>query len=123
LKFIYITIGTISLVLGIAGVFLPILPTTPFILLSAAMYARSSVRMHNYLHNHKIFGEIIRDFHEDRTIPLYAKVISLSMMWTSMLTVTFTVASGKLWLQILLLAIACGVTVHILSYKTKKKKR
>jgi uncharacterized membrane protein YbaN (DUF454 family) len=107
--------------LGIAGIFLPLLPTTPFVLLSAWLFARSSEKMHNYMLNHRLFGRIIRDFSQDKSIPLQAKIISLCMMWTFILISVFTVATGKLWLQILLGAIAVGVTIHILSYKTKRK--
>lgn len=121
MKNILTIIGFISLGLGIIGAFLPLLPTTPFILLSAAAFAKSSEKMHNWLYNHRIFGEILRDFHLHKTIPLYAKIISISMMWTSILLTIFTVASDKLWLQIVLMAIAVGVSFHILRYKTKKK--
>ncbi|MFT3754290.1 MAG: YbaN family protein [Paludibacter sp.] len=114
-------IGFISLGLGIIGAFLPLLPTTPFILLAAALFAKSSEKMHQWLHNHRIFGEILRDFNENKTIPLYAKVISISTMWISILFSIFTIASGKIWLQIILASIAIGVSIHILRYKTKKK--
>ncbi len=120
MKNILTIIGFISLGLGIIGAFLPLLPTTPFILLSAALFAKSSDKMHSWLYNHRIFGEILRDFNENKTIPLYAKVISLFMMWMSILFTIFIIANGKLWLQILLAVIALGVSIHILSYKTKK---
>lgn len=76
--------------------------------------------MHKWLHNHRIFGEILRDFNENKTIPLYAKVISISTMWMSILLTVFTIATGRLWLQILLVVIAITVSIHILRYKTKK---
>ena len=121
MKNILTIIGFISLGLGIIGAFLPLLPTTPFILLSAAVFAKSSEKMHNWMHNHRIFGEILRDFHQHKTIPLYAKIISISTMWASMLFTIFTVAAEKRWLQIVLVVIAIGVSLHISRYKTKKK--
>jgi uncharacterized membrane protein YbaN (DUF454 family) len=120
-KNLYTIIGLISLSLGIIGVFLPLLPTTPFVLLSAYLFARGSKRLNNWLRNHRIFGEIIRDYQEDKSIPLHAKIYSISLLWLSISYATFFVATGKLWLQILLMSIATGVTIHILSYKTKKK--
>ncbi|HEY6913070.1 MAG TPA: YbaN family protein [Paludibacter sp.] len=120
MKNILSILGFISLGLGIIGAFLPLLPTTPFILLSAALFAKSSEKMHKWLYNHRIFGEILRDFNENKTIPLYAKVISISMMWLSMLFTIFIIAKEKLWLQVILAAIAIGVSIHILRYKTKK---
>ena len=113
--------GLISLGLGILGAFLPLLPTTPFILLSAALFAKSSDRLHHYLLEHKIFGPMIRDYNENKSISLKAKVISLSTMWASILYATFFVASGKIWLQALLLCIAIGVSIHILRFKTKRE--
>ena len=119
-KKIFILAGTISLVLGIIGIFLPLLPTTPFILLSAWLYARSSEKLYNKLIQHKMFGKIVSDFHEEKSIPLHAKIISLGLMWTSMLYAIIVVAQGKIGLQILLAIIVTGVTIHILRYKTKK---
>lgn len=120
MKQILVLIGIISLVLGIIGVFLPLLPTTPFILLSAWLFARSSDKLYNKLLENKMLGHIVRSFHEDKSIPLHAKFISLGLMWTTMLYATIVPAQGKIWLQILLVSIGLGVTIHILSYKTKK---
>jgi uncharacterized membrane protein YbaN (DUF454 family) len=118
-KVLLSTIGLISLGLGILGIFLPLLPTTPFLLLSAALFARSSDRLYNWLINHKVCGEYIRNFREYKAIPLRVKILSISTMWIVMLCTIFMVVNDKLWLQIMLFAIAAGVTVHILSYKTK----
>jgi len=115
-------LGIISLGIGIIGAFLPLLPTTPFVLLSAYLFAKSSTKMHNWIMNHKIFGQLIRDFNEDKAIPLHAKILAIGMMTTSILISIFTIAKDKLWLQILLATIAIGVSIHICSYKTKKKK-
>lgn len=121
LKKLYTFLGIISLILGIIGAFLPLLPTTPFVLLSAYLFAKSSEKFHQRLMNHRIFGQLIRDYNEDKSIPLHAKIISISTMWFSILFAIFFVASGKLWLQILLAVIATGVSIHILRYKTKKR--
>jgi uncharacterized membrane protein YbaN (DUF454 family) len=120
-KKIYILTGIISLILGVIGVFLPLLPTTPFIILSASLFARSSDRLYNKLIQHKMFGQIVRDFHEEKAIPLHAKIISLGLMWTSILYAIIVPAQGKTGLQILLGLIVTGVTIHILNYKTKNK--
>ena len=61
-------IGFLSLALGVAGIFLPVLPTTPFLLLSAALFFRSSPRAYQWLLNHKLLGPYIRDFRESRAI-------------------------------------------------------
>ncbi|MDR2120511.1 MAG: YbaN family protein [Tannerella sp.] len=120
MKYVLIFLGMCSLVLGILGIFLPILPTTPFLLLSAALFARSSRRLYDRLLGHKALGGYIRGFMEERALPLRIKIVSLSMMWCAMLGCIFFVAEGVLWLQIVLAGVGVGVSVHILSYKTKK---
>lgn len=113
-------LGVLSLALGIIGAFLPILPTTPFVLLAGVLFARSSPRLNAWLMNHKIFGKIIYDFRVDKSITLHAKIISISMLWMSILFSAFYVIEGKIWLKVILLTIATGVTIHISRYKTKK---
>jgi len=120
MKILFTILGIVSLALGVLGIFLPILPTTPFLLLSAWLFAKSSEKLYNWLLNHKILGEYIRSFAVDKAIPLRIKIYSVSMLWIVMLITIFTAASQKLWLQILLAAVAVGVTIHILSFKTKK---
>ncbi|MFZ4581782.1 MAG: YbaN family protein [Paludibacter sp.] len=114
------SLGVLSLVLGIIGAFLPILPTTPFVLLAAYLFGRSSPKLNAWLLNHKIFGKIIYDFQVEKSITLHAKIISISMLWMSMLISVIFVLEGRIWLQLMLLIIATGVTIHILRYKTKR---
>ena len=120
MKVLFAVLGCISLALGILGIFLPLLPTTPFLLLSAWLFSKSSEKLYNWLLNHKIFGDYIRSFREDKAISMRIKIGSISLLWTVMLITIFTAVSEKLWLQLLLTAIAIGVTIHILSFKTKK---
>ena len=81
MKVLYILFSTLSLALGIIGIFLPLLPTTPFLLLTAALYVRSSPRLYNRLLHHKYLGSYIRNFRENKAIPLRAKIISVSLIW------------------------------------------
>ena len=119
MKIFYTVTGTISLVLGIIGIFVPLLPTTPFLLLSAAFYFRGSPRLYRWLIQQKQLGPYIKNFREYRAIPLRAKIISLSLIWITLSYCIFQIAP-YLWLKIILLAIAIGTTWHILSYKTLK---
>ena len=80
LKILYFLLGTLSLGLGIVGIALPGLPTTPFLLLAAALYFKSSRRLYGWLMNHKIFGSIIRNFRENGTIGAKQKFAALSIM-------------------------------------------
>jgi hypothetical protein len=118
---LFIALGFISLVLAIIGIFIPLLPTTPFLLLSAALFFRGSQRLYDWLINHKIFGEYIRNFREYKAIPLSTKVFAVATLWAVMLSTAFFVIDHWL-IRGILIAIAVGVTIHILHYKTLKKK-
>lgn len=118
-KSIYICLGGLFLGLGIAGIFLPLLPTTPFLLLSAALWLRSSPRLYQWLLNHKRLGPYIRDFMEHKAIPLRVKIISVSLVWLTLLYCALFVARVW-WLSVLFVLLAVGISWHILSYKTRK---
>ncbi len=111
--------GTISLTLGILGIFLPILPTTPFLLLTAYCYFRSAPAWHKRLLESKHLGPYIKNFQENKCIPVRIKVYSISMLWITICISCFFVSLW--WVRILLLVIAIGVTWHILSYPSQPK--
>jgi len=119
MKYILIVLGSISLVLGVIGIFLPLLPTTPLLLLSATLYVRSSEKLYNWLINQKYLGTYIRNFREHRAIPLRTKIISVSMVWISLAYCAIFV-STNIFLSILFIILAAGISWHILSYKTLK---
>ena len=117
MKTVCIISGTVSLALGIIGIFLPLLPTTPFLLLTAALYFRGSPRLYQWLLNHKCLGPYIRNFRENKAIPLRAKIISLLLMWGTMVyCIFFLIPLTEI--KIVLFLVAVGVTWHILSFKT-----
>ena len=120
-KIIYILLGSISLVLGTLGIFLPLLPTTPFYLLTAWLYMRGSEKLYRKVMNNKYFGTIVRNFQEDKSIPLKTKITIVSMLWVTILLSAFWAVS-LWWVRALLLVIAVGVTIHVLSYRTTKSK-
>jgi uncharacterized protein len=108
--------GSAALVLGIVGVFVPVLPTTPLLLLAAACYARSSVRLHDWLLQHPVFGEYIRDYGERRGMKPRAKVVAITALWLG-IGISILVV-GTFWLQLLLATVAVLVTTHILRLRT-----
>jgi hypothetical protein len=122
-----IVAGTISLAFAIIGIAMPVLPTTPFLLLTVACYCRSSERLYNWLINNKWFGEYIRNYQEGRGIPLKTKIFALAVLWTTISVATFVILPMyKLplpnWtLQIAMFVIAIGVSIHILRLPTYKK--
>jgi uncharacterized protein len=113
--------GTFFLALGAIGIFLPILPTTPFLLLSAACYLRSSERMHKWLLNNRWFGKYIRNYQEGKGIPLKTKILAMTVIWVAILYSAFIVLDEILIVQIALLTIALGVSVHLVRLPTLKK--
>ena len=119
MKILLAFLGSVSLILGIMGVFLPVLPTTPFLLLSAALYMRSSHRLYNWLMSHERLGTYIRNFREHKALPLRVKIVSVTMVWATLLYCAIFVAK-EWWMSAIFIAIATGVTVHILSFKTLK---
>jgi len=119
LRILLVIAGTLCVGLGIIGIFVPVLPTTPFLLLAAACYARSSRRFHSWLLNNKLFGSYIRNYLERKGITLRAKIITLSLLWIT-IGVSVAFAVEILALKLILVIIATGVSVHILSLRTLK---
>jgi uncharacterized membrane protein YbaN (DUF454 family) len=115
-----IAAGSICVVLGVIGIFLPLLPTTPFLLLAAACYVRSSDRLNRWLLNHRVLGPYIRHYREDKAIPLKGKIFTIILLWLT-ISISAIFAVHILWIRIILFAIAVGVTIHVLTFKTLKK--
>lgn len=121
MKSLLAVLGVVSLSLGVAGIFLPLLPTTPFLLLAAWAFVRSSPRLYAWLINHPHLGEYIRNFRENRAIPLRVKVVSVSLVWLTIGFCIVAVVEQWLWAQAALALLAAAITWHILSYDTLKK--
>ncbi|MDY3268447.1 MAG: YbaN family protein [Phocaeicola sp.] len=119
MRLIYSIIGFISVLLGVIGIFLPVLPTTPFLLLAAALFFRSSPRAYSWLINHKYLGPYIRSFREDKSIPLRIKIISIGTLWLTAVHCIIFVFSHW-WLKAFMIVLATCITIYILSFKTRK---
>jgi uncharacterized membrane protein YbaN (DUF454 family) len=115
-----IVAGTLFVVLGVIGMILPVLPTTPFLLLAAYFYARSSQRFYDWLMTNRWFGEYIRNYREGRGIPLRQKIITISLLWLTIgYSALFVVSIW--WVRVLLFGIAIGVTTHLVRVKTLRE--
>ncbi len=112
------TAGVVCVGLAVAGVFLPLLPTTPLLLLAAACFTRSSPRLERWLMEHPTLGCYIRDYREGRGMPLRAKVSALALLWGTIALSAYLVAI--FWVQLVLLAVAVGVSTHLLMIKTSR---
>ena len=117
LRWILICCGWICIVAGVIGIFLPLVPTVPFLLLAVACFARSSVRFHSWLVEHNYLGPLVRDYLNGTGIPLRAKRIAIGMIWVSLPASTFLFAQ-VLWLKVLLMTIAVGITLYLLFLPT-----
>jgi uncharacterized membrane protein YbaN (DUF454 family) len=114
-----IAAGTLCAGLGIIGIFVPILPTTPFLLLAAACYMRSSERFYRWLTSNRIFGDYVKNYIEGRGMPAKIKISTILLLWLTIgLSITFAVQS--LVIRIVLLCVAAGVTTHIALIRKKK---
>jgi len=112
LRTLLLGLGWLFVGLGMAGVVLPVLPTTPFILLAAACFARSSERFYAWLLDSRVFGPLIRDWREHHAIPRRARWIGIGAIVVFLgSSVAFFVA--VLWLRVLLLAIGAGLVVFL----------
>lgn len=117
MKIILAALGLLSLGLGILGIFLPVLPTTPLLLLAAALFFRSSPRLYDWLLEHLKLGPYIRNFREHKAIPLKIKVLSVSLVWLTLLNCAIFVADHWAF-RFFFILLAAAITAHILHYKT-----
>jgi len=112
-----IVAGTISTAVGIVGIFVPILPTTPFLLLAAACYLRSSRKFYHWLLNNRFFGAYVRNYLQGRGMPLKLKILTILLLWVT-IACSAIFAVQALIIRVVLALIATGVTVHIILIKT-----
>lgn len=114
-----LVLGWFSLITGIIGIFLPLLPTTPFVLLSAWCFSKSSERFHTWLTQHKYFGPIVSDWQSDKGIPRKARNRAILFMWAGMLLSMFIVA--RFWATVGLCVIGVAVSIHLLRMPLRKE--
>ena len=119
-KNLFIVVGIICVVLGTIGVFLPVLPTTPFLLLASYCFSRSSQKFNEKLLNNKFIGRYIRDYVENKTMRLRDKITTLVILWAGIIsTIIFT--HLKWHVNVILLVVAVSVSIHIILIGRKKK--
>ena len=114
-KAVLVAAGSVCLALAVLGVFLPLLPTTPFLLLASACYVRSSERLYGWLMGNRLLGGYIRNFQERRGIPLRGRVITVVLLWLPLLYSVYRL--DLLWLEVLLVLMGLAWSVLILRMK------
>lgn len=115
-KYLLIAAGSISLGLGILGIFLPLLPTTPFLLITAFCYTRSSKRLYNWLINQKHIGRYIKNYVNHHSVTKKTKVVTITFLWITLILSGILI--NKTAMYIVLSAVGVGVTTHLLLLKT-----
>jgi uncharacterized protein len=117
---IFVVAGSIALGIGITGIVVPVLPTTPFLLLAAACYLRGSHKLYHALLRNRILGTYIGNYLEGRGMPLKMKIWTLTLLWIS-ITCAALFTTDNLIFRIILAAVLTGVTIHIISIKIAKQ--
>ena len=115
-----IVAGLLSVVVGAIGIIVPLLPTTPFLLLAAVCFVRSSDRLYRWLTTNRVFGSYLRNYQEHRAMPAGMKWCAVSVLW---LTIGLSiVAIDHLPVRVLLVVVAIGVTILIARIRTLEKR-
>jgi len=120
-RVLFFVAGSVSLALGSIGIVLPVLPTTPFLLLALACYCRSSKRMTKWVLTNKYFGSYIRRYKEGKGIPLKTKIIALAALWITISYSAFFIVNIWWIVQLILFAIAIAVSIHIIRLPTYRE--
>ena len=111
-KILFATLGVICVVLGVIGRFVPLMPTTPFLLLAAYLFSRSSPKMHKLLLENKVFGKYISNYLSNKPIPIKQKIFSISLLWLGMGSSIYILKLSD-WRVALLIFIGLAVSTHI----------
>lgn len=119
LKYFYLTSGFILVAIGVIGIFLPLLPTTIFLILASICFLKSSPKANEWLRNHKVLGGYIDNYQNKTGLTRNNKIANIITLWTSISLSAF-LFTEELYIRLILLAIAIGVTIHLLMIKTKK---
>ncbi len=118
-KFLYLLSGILLVIIGVIGIFLPVLPTTIFLILASACFVKGSPKANEWLRNHKILGIYLKNYQDKTGLTVKAKTFNISFLWLMILTSAYFFTE-EIFIRLLLIAIAIGVTIHLLMVKTKK---
>jgi len=117
-KLLWTLMGFLFLGLGVVGVAMPVLPTTPFVLLAAMCFSTGNSKIARWLHRNPFFGPYIENYRTKQGVKKSLKIISILFVWTGLL-ISMAVTQ-TLWIVVMLAVVGVGVTIHLLMIKTKK---
>jgi len=116
-KWLYIALGFIFLALGVVGIVLPVLPTTPFVLLAAGCFSVGSKRADDWLRRSRLFGPYIENYRTKQGISIRRKIATLVFLWVGLVVSAVIVRTPLIFV---VLGVGVGVTVHVLMIRTKR---
>jgi len=119
IKYFYLISGFLLVSIGVIGIFLPLLPTTIFLILASVCFVKSSPRANEWLRNHKVLGAYIKNYQDKSGLTITSKIFNLILLW-GMITVSAFLFTDGFYIRLLLFAIAIGVSIHLVMIKTKK---
>ena len=123
LRWLLIVAGILSLAIGVVGLLIPVFPTSPFVLVAAACFVRSSDRLHRWLLENRLFGEIVRRYQAGEGLPLATKVGALALLWAMLGTSALLLVPDRLWwAKVAALAVGLGMTIHVLLIRTRRRR-
>lgn len=119
-KPVWNVLGSVFVGVGIIGILVPLLPTTPFLLLAAYCFNQGSEKMRNWFKNNKLIGSYISNYYEKKGVPLRSKIIGIILLWITIgISIHFI---SIIYIRILLAVILIGVTIYLISLPTLKDK-
>lgn len=118
-RYAYLVTGILLVIVGVIGIFLPVLPTTIFLILASACFVKSSPNANEWLRNHKILGAYLNNYENKTGLTLKSKILNIIFLWITISLSAFLLTES-LAIKLLLLAIAIGVSIHLIMIKTKK---
>jgi len=119
LKYFYLISGFILIAIGVIGIFLPLLPTTIFLILASIWFIKSTPKANEWLRNHKVLGGYIDNYQNKTGLTRNVEIANIVTLWTSISLSAFLL-TDELYIRIILFIIAIGVTIHLVMIKTKK---
>lgn len=118
-RYFYLISGFLLVAIGVIGIFLPVLPTTIFLILASACFVKSSPKANEWLRNHRVLGIYIKNYQDKTGLTIKAKIFNIAFLWIMILLSAFYL-TDEFYIKVVLLLIAVGVTIHLLMIKTKK---
>lgn len=118
LRAVLLVLGIACVAVGLLGIVVPVLPTTPFLLLAAFFFARSSPRWHRWLMANPLCGDYVRCYVERRAMRQRHKIVTLALLWAGIGS-SIAFAASTLWLRLILAAVAIAVTIHVLLIRSE----